>query len=63
MDALQQAFEILRAKFAHSIQLIHPDEQKGWIINSDASGWLCHWFSLTTRKGRMDAEKMKSVAS
>jgi hypothetical protein len=37
-DALQQAFETLRAKFAHSIQLIHPDEQKGWIINSDASG-------------------------
>jgi hypothetical protein len=37
-DALQQAFETLRAKFAHSIQLIHPDEQKGWIINADASG-------------------------
>ena len=37
-DALQQAFETLRAKFAHSLQLIHPDEQKGWIINSDASG-------------------------
>jgi hypothetical protein len=28
----------LRAKFAHSIQLIHPDEQKGWIVNADASG-------------------------
>jgi hypothetical protein len=28
----------LRAKFAHSIQLIHPDEQKGWITNADASG-------------------------
>jgi len=37
-DALQQAFETLKAKFAHSIQLIHPDEQRGWIINSDASG-------------------------
>jgi len=37
-DALQQAFETLRAKFAHSIQLIHPDEKKSWIINSDASG-------------------------
>jgi len=37
-DALQKAFETLRAKFAHSIQLIHPDEQKGWIINADASG-------------------------
>ena len=23
--------------FADSIQLIHPDEQKGWIINSDAT--------------------------
>jgi len=37
-DALQQAFETLKAKFAHSIQLIHPDKQKGWIINTDASG-------------------------
>ena len=37
-DALQQAFETLKAKLAHSIQLIHPDEQSGWIINSDASG-------------------------
>jgi hypothetical protein len=36
-DALQQSFETLRAKFARSIQLVHPDEQKGWIINSDAS--------------------------
>jgi hypothetical protein len=27
-DALQQAFETLRAKFAQNIQLIHPDEQK-----------------------------------
>ena len=25
-------------KFAHNIQLVHPDEQKDWIINSDASG-------------------------
>jgi hypothetical protein len=37
-DALQQAFETLRTKFAHSIHLTHPDEQKGWIINADASG-------------------------
>jgi len=37
-DALQQAFETLRAKFAHSILLMHPNENKGWIINSDASG-------------------------
>jgi len=37
-DALQQTFETFRAKFAQSIQLIHPDEQKEWIINSDASG-------------------------
>jgi hypothetical protein len=28
-DALQQAFETLRVKFAHIIQFIHPDEQKG----------------------------------
>jgi hypothetical protein len=31
MNALQQAFETCRAKFAHSIPLIHPNEQKGWI--------------------------------
>jgi hypothetical protein len=37
-DISQQAFETLRAKFAHSIQFIHPDEKKGWIINADASG-------------------------
>jgi len=37
-DALQKAFETLRAKFAHIIQLIHPDEAKGWVINADASG-------------------------
>ena len=37
-DALQQAFKTLRTKFAHSIQLMHPDENKGWNINSDASG-------------------------
>jgi hypothetical protein len=30
--------KLLRAKFAHIIQLIHPDEQKGWIINAEASG-------------------------
>jgi hypothetical protein len=37
-DALQEAFETFRATFAHSIQLIHPDEQNGWITNVDASG-------------------------
>jgi hypothetical protein len=37
-DALQEAFETLRTKFAHNIQSIHPDVQKGWIINADASG-------------------------
>lgn len=37
-DELQQAFETLRAKFADSICLVHPDETKGWIINTDASG-------------------------
>ena len=35
---LQQAFEILRSKFAESLWLVHPDENKGWIINTDASG-------------------------
>jgi hypothetical protein len=34
----QNAFENLRAKFAESIQLVHPDEKKGYIINTDASG-------------------------
>jgi hypothetical protein len=36
--ALQNAFEILRAKFAESIHLVHPDENKGYIIHTDASG-------------------------
>ena len=35
---LQQAFETLRKKFAESICLVHPDENKDWIINTDASG-------------------------
>jgi hypothetical protein len=35
---LQQAFETLRSKFAESIYLVHPDEEKSWVINTDASG-------------------------
>ena len=35
---LQRAFETLRSKFAESICLVHPDEEKSWIINTDASG-------------------------
>jgi len=35
---LQRAFETLRSKFAESIYLVHPDEKKDWIINTDASG-------------------------
>jgi hypothetical protein len=35
---LQCAFETLRAKFAEIIFLVHPDEEKGWVINTDASG-------------------------
>jgi len=35
---LQNAFETLRAKFAESIHLVHPDEKKDYIINTDASG-------------------------
>jgi hypothetical protein len=35
---LQNAFETLRAKFAESIHLVHPDGKKGYIINTDASG-------------------------
>jgi hypothetical protein len=35
---LQQAFEILRSRFAQSIHLVHPSEDKGLIINTDASG-------------------------
>jgi hypothetical protein len=34
---LQKAFEVLRAKFAHSIQLVHPDETLPYSINTDAS--------------------------
>ena len=58
-DALQQALEILKAKFAHSIQLIHRDEQKGWIINSDTSGHVIGSVLLQERK----ETNMKSVAS
>ena len=35
---MQCAFETLRAKFAESIFLVHPDEEKEWVINTDASG-------------------------
>jgi hypothetical protein len=35
---LQRAFEVLRAKFAYSIHLIHPDESLPYTINTDASG-------------------------
>jgi hypothetical protein len=35
---LQQAFETLRSKFAESIFLVHPDDKRDWIINTDASG-------------------------
>jgi hypothetical protein len=35
---LQQALEILRSKFAESIYLVQPDEEKRWVINTDASG-------------------------
>jgi hypothetical protein len=37
-NTLQNAFEVLRAKFAESIHLVHPDENKGYIIHTDASG-------------------------
>jgi hypothetical protein len=35
---LQNAFETLRAKFAESIHLVHPDERKAYIISTDVSG-------------------------
>jgi hypothetical protein len=35
---LQKAFETLCLKFATSIHLVHPCEEKEWIINTDASG-------------------------
>ena len=35
---LQSAFETLRAKFAEITFLVHTDEEKGWVINTDASG-------------------------
>jgi hypothetical protein len=37
-STLQNAFETLRAKFAESIHLVHPDEKKGYIINTNANG-------------------------
>jgi hypothetical protein len=34
---LQMAFETLRDRFAHSIELIHPDSESEYVINTDAS--------------------------
>jgi hypothetical protein len=36
-DELQIAFEILRSKFANSINLIHPDQSLPYAISTDAS--------------------------
>jgi hypothetical protein len=35
---LQQAFEILRSRLAENIHIVHPNEDKGYIINTHASG-------------------------
>jgi hypothetical protein len=35
---LHRAFETQRSKFAYSTYLAHPDEEKSWTINTDASG-------------------------
>jgi hypothetical protein len=35
---MQLAFETLRKRFAHSIHLIHPDDDLPYIIHTDASG-------------------------
>lgn len=37
-SSLQNVFENLRAKFADSIHLVHPDDKKAYIINTDGSG-------------------------
>jgi hypothetical protein len=36
--AKQEAFEVLRSKFAESIHLVHPDESLPYFVNTDASG-------------------------
>jgi hypothetical protein len=38
LPILQIAFGTLRSKFAESIFLVHPDESKEWVINTDESG-------------------------
>jgi hypothetical protein len=35
---MQSAFETLRERFAHSIHLVHPDDNLPYIMNTDASG-------------------------
>jgi hypothetical protein len=35
---MQSAFETLRERLAHSIHLIHPDDNLPYIIHNDASG-------------------------
>ena len=34
---LQKAFELLRDRFAHSIELVHPDSASEYVIDTDAS--------------------------
>ena len=35
---MQSAFETLRERFAHSIHLVHPDDNLPYIIHTVASG-------------------------
>jgi hypothetical protein len=35
---MQSAFETLRQRFAHSVHLIHPDDNLPHIVHTDASG-------------------------
>ena len=34
---LQKAFELLRDRFAHSIELVHPDSESEYVIYTDNS--------------------------
>jgi hypothetical protein len=48
---MQLAFEILREKFAHTIHLIHPDDNLPYIIHTDASWKAVAAVLMQTKEG------------
>jgi hypothetical protein len=61
IQELQQAFEILRSKFATNIHLVHSCQDKDWIINTDASGFAIG--SVLIKEGDNGGYNIISTAS